>query len=199
MHTENCIILPTLDPLIQLPLLQQFNASGFPLRMMLAQIKCLGALEYLGLQNTTLEGRTPQMLGDIVDLHSINLSRNNLWGKYPMSWEGQLRLSSWIYLNNIMIWFPEFILNVSHLVSLNLLGNNFFGQIPSTIGKFSTLLHFFVRSSLLEGETPCIYMISSRLNDILQPKNIPALYDTYKFSPFLPKNDRRAPLWMNFM
>lgn len=157
LRTENRTIPPTLDPVIQLPRLRRFNASGFPLRTIPAKIGLLGSLEALDLQNSTSGGRIPQMLGDLVNLRSLRLSRNNLSGQIP-SELGKLVKIVFLDLshNNLTGRFPEFILNFSRLVSLNLLGNSFSGQIPSTIGKLSTLQHFSVGSNLLEGEIPSV-------------------------------------------
>ncbi|OMO60081.1 hypothetical protein CCACVL1_24413 [Corchorus capsularis] len=78
-----------------------------------------------------LAGNIPDEIGELNELHSLNLSRNHLTGHIPTSFK-----------------------NLKNLESLDLSHNNLTGQIPPQIIQIDFLQYFFVAFNNLSGRIP---------------------------------------------
>ncbi|XLS76605.1 hypothetical protein HN51_033470 [Arachis hypogaea] len=169
--------------LLELEYLTHLDLSGndfywSPIPMFIGSMQ---RLRYLSLSGAGFEGRIPSNLGNLTNLHFLDLSRNGYSPDSNINWISQLPLlehldMSWAYntfqVNNINVTVSapklQFLslaynrLNVSNLDAfqnatsiefLDLSWNNF-DSLPSWFHKFEKLKYLFLSSNNFQGTIP---------------------------------------------
>ncbi len=104
------------------------------------------------LTSNNLVGTVPTELGNLTDLHSLNLSRNQLSGELPASLNNLVQLS-YLYLSNNQFT-GDIPTGPANLLELDLSNNQFSGTIPASIQNLSSLATLYLYSNRLSGSIP---------------------------------------------
>ncbi|XP_022715019.1 probable LRR receptor-like serine/threonine-protein kinase At3g47570 [Durio zibethinus] len=119
-------------------------------------------IKVLRLSANQLTGIIPVSLSNASNLEILELSINNFFGGVPDNL-GSLKKLSWLgaFSNNLGkeqaddLSFITSLVNCSQLRRLHLGGNNFGGQIPSSLANLSTkLLYFSIEENPISGKIP---------------------------------------------
>ncbi|KAJ7978361.1 putative Lrr receptor protein kinase [Quillaja saponaria] len=145
------------DALTNLTLLESFNASEFllpgPIPDWFGQR--LPSLEVLDLRSCSVNGAIPSSLGNLTNLTSLYLSRNNLTGMIPTSLS---QLSGLLVLdlsqNSITGSIPSSFASLGNLSFLDISNNYLSGSIPPVIGTLSKLQYLNLSSNGLTSSIP---------------------------------------------
>ncbi|XP_020107626.1 receptor-like protein kinase HSL1 [Ananas comosus] len=118
-------------------------------------ISALRKLTYLVLDTNAISGTIPPQLSSCTSLKVLNLSANSLTGPLPdLSSLNNLEILD-LSINGFSGHFPEWIGNLSGLISLGLAGNDFDeGEIPPNIGNLKNLTLLYWANCNLTGEIP---------------------------------------------
>ncbi|XP_047057198.1 receptor-like protein EIX2 [Lolium rigidum] len=119
-------------------------------------------LRSLALFDNSISGVIPSSFCKLIDLHFIDISRNNLSGSIPdcslnTSAAANVRPLSVLNLrdNNLSGEFPSLLQNFQQLVFLDLTNNQFFGELPAWVGNKLTSLQFLrLRNNMFSGHIP---------------------------------------------
>lgn len=138
----------------------------------------LTRLNFLYLSNCSLEGKIPEGIGSLTELIDLELSMNYLTGEIPAGisnlrklWQLELynndltgklpvgfgNLSSLEFLDassNYLYGDLSEIRHLNQLVSLQLLENQFSGEVPAELGEFKKLVNVSLYTNRLSGELP---------------------------------------------
>lgn len=166
------------DSLVNLTLLESFNASGFMLngsipewlgeRMKVLDVldlrlcSVMGLIPYsigelsrlkvLVLSGNVLTGKMPSTLGNLTGLTVLDLSNNTLSGIVPASVTQLGNLTRLDLSNNYFSGtVPAELGALSSLQNLNLSGNSFTGSVPSQLGNLSKLVEIDLSKNFLSG------------------------------------------------
>lgn len=93
--------------------------------------KVQNLIAIINLSNNNFDGEIPEVIGNLLGLHSIDLSNNNLAGSIPSS-----------------------LGNLTELESLDLSQNELSGEIPRELAQLSFLQYFNVSHNHLTGPIP---------------------------------------------
>ncbi|CAJ1972439.1 unnamed protein product [Sphenostylis stenocarpa] len=175
--------------LVNLTLLESFNASGFVLNGSIPEwlgerlrvlevldlrfcsvtglipesIGGLSVLRVLVLSGNSLTGRMPSTLGNLTRLSVLDLSGNSLLESVPDSVSKLRNLTRLDLSNNYLSGsVPPELGALSSLQKLNLSGNAFTGSVPSQLGNLSELVGVDLSMNFLSGQFPD-GLFSSRL------------------------------------
>ncbi|KAJ8541253.1 hypothetical protein K7X08_002069 [Anisodus acutangulus] len=151
----------------------QFDRMKFP-----EVILKLSKLNWLYLSNCGLEGVIPEEIGNLTELIDLELSMNHLTGEIPVGitklkklWQLELyeneltgklpvgfgNLSSLEYFDastNYLYGDLSEIRKLDHLVSLQLLQNQFSGEVPEELGEFKKLVNVSLYTNEFTGQLP---------------------------------------------
>ncbi|XP_042383653.1 receptor-like protein EIX2 [Zingiber officinale] len=107
--------------------------------------------EVLKLSNNHISGTLPSLFCNITSLFILDLSNNYLSGEIPNCYDSYLYYYQLLFLhlgnNNLSGPFPSFLKNCKYLVTLDLGGNGFSGEIPRWVGGALPDLRFLRLSS----------------------------------------------------
>ena len=111
--------------------------------------------EFLYLYESGLTGQIPESIGNLTNLHGIQLSNNQLTGQIPES-IGNLTNLEYLYLydNQLTGSIPNEIGDLSNLMYLGLSGNQLNGEIPPEIGNLTNLIALSLYDNQLTGSIP---------------------------------------------
>ncbi|TKY57716.1 LRR receptor serine/threonine-protein kinase [Spatholobus suberectus] len=167
--------------LVNLTLLESFNASGFMLNGSIPEwlggslgvlkvldlsfcsitglipdsIGGLSVLRDLMLSGNSLTGRMPSKLGNLTRLSVLDLSGNSLSGSVPDSVSRLGNLTRLDLADNFLSGFvPPELGGLLGLKILNLSGNSFTGSVPSQLGNLSKLVEVDLSINFLSGLLP---------------------------------------------
>ncbi|XP_060199150.1 receptor-like protein kinase 7 [Lycium barbarum] len=151
----------------------QFDRTMFP-----KVILNLTKLNWLYLSNCGLEGEIPEGIGNLTELINLELSMNHLTGEIPVGitklkklWQLELyeneltgklpvgfgNLTSLEYFDastNYLYGDLSEIRKLDHLVSLQLLQNQFSGELPEELGEFKKLVNVSLYTNKFTGQLP---------------------------------------------
>lgn len=151
----------------------QFDRTPFP-----EVILKLNKLNSLYLSNCGLEGEIPEEIGNLTELINLELSMNHLTGEIPSGitklkklWQLELyeneltgklpvglgNLTSLEYFDasiNYLYGDLSEIGRLNQLVSLQLLKNQFSGEVPAELGEFKKLVNVSLYTNKLTGQLP---------------------------------------------
>ncbi|MED6194095.1 hypothetical protein PIB30_025342 [Stylosanthes scabra] len=137
----------------------RFNSSPIPMF-----IGSMQSLRYLSLSHAVFGGIIPSNLGNLTNLHFLDLSRNNFLPESNINWISQLPLLEQLDMSSLYISFQDnnratvsildALQNMTSLVHLNLGGNNISSSIPSWFGNFKKLEYLDLSSCWLHGPIP---------------------------------------------
>ncbi|XP_009769216.1 receptor-like protein kinase 7 [Nicotiana sylvestris] len=138
----------------------------------------LDSLNWLYLSNCGLEGEIPEGIGNLTELINLELSMNHLTGEIPSGitkltklWQLELyeneltgklpvgfgNLTSLEYFDastNYLYGDLSEIRELNNLVSLQLLQNEFSGEVPVELGEFKKLVNVSLYTNKLTGQLP---------------------------------------------
>ncbi|CAI9273736.1 unnamed protein product [Lactuca saligna] len=125
------------------------NLNAFP-----KSLRAMKNLQYLLLYGNNIQGRIPDLAGEIGGnrLIAADLSNNSITGLPQFQWDGITQLS--FQSNMIQGPFPPSICNMSNLQYLDLSNNSFNGVIPQCIGNISSLGMLHLGANLFNGTIP---------------------------------------------
>ncbi|KAG7014833.1 MDIS1-interacting receptor like kinase 2, partial [Cucurbita argyrosperma subsp. argyrosperma] len=149
----------------------------------------LRSLRNLLLQDTLLEGRVPEEIGNIKSLNLIAFDRSQFSGPIPQSL-GNLSNLNILRLNDNHFSgeIPRSIANLKNLTDLRLFINNLSGEVPQNLGNMSSLTVLHLAENNFIGSLPpdvCkggkLVNFSAAFNGFTGPipmslKNCPSLY-----------------------
>ncbi|CAN4092262.1 unnamed protein product [Withania somnifera] len=138
----------------------------------------LDKLNWLYLSNCGLEGKIPEEIGNLTELINLELSVNNftgeiprgitklkkLWqlelyeneltGKLPVGFGNLTNLEYFDASTNYLYGDLSEIRQLDQLVSLQLLQNQFSGEVPAELGEFKKLVNVSLYTNKLTGQLP---------------------------------------------
>lgn len=129
-------------------------------------------LRILSMAYNNLYGILPQWITNLTSLQVLDLSNNKFRGRIPSNLEGLIGFkvntssvdgqSTLYYEIRVDMKGGEYNLPYVLLKNtiLDLSSNNFMGEIPSNMGSLSSLRLLNLSGNLLEGEYPCLLVIS---------------------------------------
>ncbi|KAG6711638.1 hypothetical protein I3842_05G064600 [Carya illinoinensis] len=145
------------NALVNLTLLSSFNASNFWLPGPIPDWFGfrMAALQVLDLRSCSVNGDLPSSLGNLTNLTSLYLSKNNLTGQIPVSLGQLLRLSVLDIWGNFLIGsIPAPIASLGNLSFLDMSSNHLSGSIPPGIGTLVKLQYLNLSSNNLSSLIP---------------------------------------------
>ncbi|KAG5520366.1 hypothetical protein RHGRI_033068 [Rhododendron griersonianum] len=118
-------------------------------------ISMLQSLQSLVLPSNSISGEIPWELSNCTNLRVLNLTGNNMNGSLPdLSGLRNLEILD-ISINYFSGGFPNWVVNLTQLVSLGLGDNDYDeGEIPRSLGNLKNLTWLFLAGSNLIGEIP---------------------------------------------
>ncbi|XP_042755729.1 receptor-like protein Cf-9 [Lactuca sativa] len=125
------------------------NLNAFP-----KSLRAMKNLQYLLLYGNNIQGRIPDLAGEIGGnrLIAVDLSNNSITGLPQFQWDGITQLS--FQSNMIQGPFPPSICNMSNLQYLDLSNNSIDGVIPQCIGNIHSLGMLHLGANLFNGTIP---------------------------------------------
>ncbi|KAG2705650.1 hypothetical protein I3760_05G065400 [Carya illinoinensis] len=145
------------NALVNLTLLSSFNASNFWLPGPIPDWFGfrMAALQVLDLRSCSVNGDLPSSLGNLTNLTSLYLSKNNLTGQIPVSLGQLLRLSVLDIWGNFLIGsIPAPIASLGNLSFLDMSSNHLSGSIPPGVGTLVKLQYLNLSSNNLSSLIP---------------------------------------------
>ncbi|KAM3362064.1 putative LRR receptor-like serine/threonine-protein kinase isoform X3 [Capsicum galapagoense] len=109
----------------------------------------------LNISSMSLTGTIPQYLGNLTFLVSLDLRRNNFYGKLPQEMASLRRLKFMrLSYNNFSGEVPSWFGFLTQLQVLTLTNNSFTGLLPSSLSNISNLATLDLSFNALEGRIP---------------------------------------------
>ncbi|XVF87307.1 hypothetical protein PTKIN_Ptkin18bG0109500 [Pterospermum kingtungense] len=148
--------------------LRYLNVSFNPLKGILpSSISNLPAsLQYLYASGVKISGGIPGEIGNLSNITSLDLSRNELSGTIPAT-IGRLRYIQGLLLdgNRLQGSIPPSVCDLESLNKLSLSGNMLHGPIPTCLANLTSLRYLYLGSNKLNSVIPLTLW---SLNDILE-------------------------------
>ncbi|RDX95101.1 putative LRR receptor-like serine/threonine-protein kinase, partial [Mucuna pruriens] len=145
------------DSLVNLTLLESFNASGFVLNGSIPEWlgERLGALKVLDLRFCSITDLIPESIGGLSGLRVLLLSGNFLTGRMPstlglLSGLSVLDLSG----NSLSGFVPDSVSKLGNLTRLNLADNFLSGSVPPELGALFSLQKLNLSGNSFTGSVP---------------------------------------------
>lgn len=124
----------------------------------------LSALSVLSLRNCRLQGRFPEKIFQLPNLHFLSVSSNvYLTGNLP-EFDQETSPLTYLAINGCSFTgkVPSSIANLTQLVHLKIAFNNFSSELPSSIGNLASLRELDICGSYFSGQIP--YSLSNLSN-----------------------------------
>ncbi|XP_047176604.1 probable LRR receptor-like serine/threonine-protein kinase At2g16250 isoform X2 [Vigna umbellata] len=160
--------------LVNLTLLESFNASGFVLNGSIPEWlgESMKVLDVLDLRLCSIMGSIPNSIGELSRLKVLVLSGNFLTGKMPTTFENLTRLTVLDLSNNSLSgYMPASVTQLGNLTRLDLSNNYLSGSVPLKLGALSSLQNLNLSGNSFTGSVPSQLGNLSELVEVDLSKN----------------------------
>ncbi|KAL0548543.1 hypothetical protein IC582_012997 [Cucumis melo] len=137
------------------------------------------SLNLIALDRSQFSGPIPQSVGNLSNLNVLRLNDNHFSGEIPQSIANLKNLTDLrLFINELSGEVPQNLGNMSSLVVLHLAENNFVGTLPPNICKGGKLVNFSAAFNSFSGPIPISFKNCSSLYRVLiQSNNITGSLD----------------------
>ncbi|XP_014504784.1 probable LRR receptor-like serine/threonine-protein kinase At2g16250 [Vigna radiata var. radiata] len=160
--------------LVNLTLLESFNASGFVLNGSIPEWlgESMKVLDVLDLRLCSIMGSIPNSIGGLSRLKVLVLSGNFLTGKMPTTLGNLTRLTVLDLSNNSLSgYMPASVTQLGNLTRLDLSYNYLSGSVPLKLGALSSLQNLNLSGNSFTGSVPSQLGNLSELVEVDLSKN----------------------------
>ncbi|BAT82755.1 hypothetical protein LR48_Vigan07g287000 [Vigna angularis] len=160
--------------LVNLTLLESFNASGFVLNGSIPEWlgESMKVLDVLDLRLCSIMGSIPNSIGELSRLKVLVLSGNFLTGKMPTTFGNLTRLTVLDLSNNSLSgYMPASVTQLGNLTRLDLSNNYLSGSVPLKLGALSSLQNLNLSGNSFSGSVPSQLGNLSELVEVDLSKN----------------------------